>query len=202
MGSLVWLKKSKFRQGCGVSLGARVLGEWRVREGGVWREVGLCGGAVWRGRHALVWPLLVASNGSSQELRTKCLDLSNALDTRYPDSEARESFLPRTNQSTSTTTIMASSSSKKQYTPLASPTASYYDLSDNDEAEYNTITHHSTGRSVKLLYSKSKVNFPHRFFYGSSLISPRKKGLRAPFRLVKRQHPGLRSSPPPKTVTE
>lgn len=49
----------------------------------------------------------------------------------------------------------------KKFTPPASPTASYYDLSDNDddEEEYSTITHTSTGRGVKLLYSKSKVSF-------------------------------------------
>lgn len=47
----------------------------------------------------------------------------------------------------------------KKFTPPASPTASYYDLSDGEdsEEEYSTITHMSTGRGVKLLYSKSKV---------------------------------------------
>lgn len=44
-----------------------------------------------------------------------------------------------------------------EFTPPASPSGSYYDLSDDDEEEYNTITHTSTGRGVKLLYSKSKV---------------------------------------------
>jgi hypothetical protein len=39
-----------------------------------------------------------------------------------------------------------------------SPSASYYDLSDDEEGEYNTITHTSSGRGVKLLYSKSKVS--------------------------------------------
>ncbi|KAF3920419.1 hypothetical protein ABW20_dc0103972 [Dactylellina cionopaga] len=43
-----------------------------------------------------------------------------------------------------------------EYTPPASPTASFYDLSDDDE-DYSTITHTSTGRGVKLLYTKSKV---------------------------------------------
>ncbi|KAI9742002.1 MAG: GTPase activating protein [Cirrosporium novae-zelandiae] len=38
-----------------------------------------------------------------------------------------------------------------------SPTASFYDLSDNEEGGYNTIMHATTGRGVKLLYSKSKV---------------------------------------------
>lgn len=38
-----------------------------------------------------------------------------------------------------------------------SPAASFYDVSDEEEAEYNTIAHTSSGRGVKLLYSKSKV---------------------------------------------
>ncbi|RYP12659.1 hypothetical protein DL767_011194 [Monosporascus sp. MG133] len=44
--------------------------------------------------------------------------------------------------------------------PLArspSPTGSYYAMSDDEEGEYDTITHAATGRGVKLLYSKSKV---------------------------------------------
>ncbi|KAL9578173.1 MAG: hypothetical protein Q9212_005888 [Teloschistes hypoglaucus] len=39
----------------------------------------------------------------------------------------------------------------------ASPTASFYDLSDGEEGEYNTIMHSNSGRGVKLLFSKSKV---------------------------------------------
>ena len=42
-------------------------------------------------------------------------------------------------------------------TPPLSPTASFYDLSDDEEGEYNTIMHSSSGRGVKLLFSKSKV---------------------------------------------
>lgn len=38
-----------------------------------------------------------------------------------------------------------------------SPTASFYDVSDDDEVEYNTIAHSRSGRGVKLLFSKSKV---------------------------------------------
>ncbi|KAL8849154.1 MAG: hypothetical protein Q9198_011155, partial [Flavoplaca austrocitrina] len=38
-----------------------------------------------------------------------------------------------------------------------SPSASFYDLSDGEEGEYNTIMHSTSGRGVKLLYSKSKV---------------------------------------------
>ena len=38
-----------------------------------------------------------------------------------------------------------------------SPTASFFDMSDDEEGEYNTIMHSSSGRGVKLLFSKSKV---------------------------------------------
>lgn len=38
-----------------------------------------------------------------------------------------------------------------------SPTASFYDVSDDDEGEYSTIRHSKTGKGVKLLYTKSKV---------------------------------------------
>lgn len=39
----------------------------------------------------------------------------------------------------------------------SSPHGSFYDLSDIEEDEYNTITHTPSGRGVKLLFSKSKV---------------------------------------------
>lgn len=38
-----------------------------------------------------------------------------------------------------------------------SPTASFYDMSDDEEGEYNTVIHKKSGRGVKLLYTKSKV---------------------------------------------
>jgi hypothetical protein len=38
-----------------------------------------------------------------------------------------------------------------------SPSTSFYDLSDDEEGEYNTIRHKTSGRGVKLLYTKSKV---------------------------------------------
>ncbi|KAF2744501.1 putative GTPase activating protein [Sporormia fimetaria CBS 119925] len=40
---------------------------------------------------------------------------------------------------------------------MASPSASFYAMSDDEEGEYNTISHASSGRGVKLLYTKSKV---------------------------------------------
>ena len=39
----------------------------------------------------------------------------------------------------------------------ASPTASFYDMSDDEEGGYSTIRHSKTGKGVKLLYTKSKV---------------------------------------------
>ncbi|KAI6377549.1 hypothetical protein MCOR25_002531 [Pyricularia grisea] len=39
----------------------------------------------------------------------------------------------------------------------ASPAGSYYAMSDDEEGDYNTITHAESGKGVKLLYSKSKV---------------------------------------------
>ena len=47
-----------------------------------------------------------------------------------------------------------------QTTPPDSPissSASFYDLSDGEEGDYNTIMHSTSGRGVKLLFSKSKV---------------------------------------------
>lgn len=38
-----------------------------------------------------------------------------------------------------------------------SPAGSLYAMSDDEEGEYNTITHTQSGKGVKLLYSKSKV---------------------------------------------
>ncbi|KAK0727221.1 rab-GTPase-TBC domain-containing protein [Lasiosphaeria miniovina] len=39
----------------------------------------------------------------------------------------------------------------------ASPASSFYAMSDDEEGDYDTITHAQTGRGVKLLFSKSKV---------------------------------------------
>ena len=38
-----------------------------------------------------------------------------------------------------------------------SPSTSFYAMSDDEESDYNTITHTRSGRGVKLLYSKSKA---------------------------------------------
>ncbi|KAK6951897.1 hypothetical protein Daesc_006422 [Daldinia eschscholtzii] len=39
----------------------------------------------------------------------------------------------------------------------SSPTGSFYAMSDDEEGDYDTITHTETGKGVKLLFSKSKV---------------------------------------------
>ena len=41
-----------------------------------------------------------------------------------------------------------------------SPSASFYDVSDDDETEYSTIKHSKLEKGVKLLYTKSKVRNP------------------------------------------
>jgi hypothetical protein len=55
---------------------------------------------------------------------------------------------------------MTSSESSGPARPV-SPSNSFYALSDDEEGDYNTITHTTTGRGVKLLYSKSKVGTDH-----------------------------------------
>lgn len=40
----------------------------------------------------------------------------------------------------------------------ASPTASFYDMSDDEEGDYSTIRRSRSGKGVKLLYAKSKVS--------------------------------------------
>ncbi|TVY81018.1 GTPase-activating protein GYP7, partial [Lachnellula suecica] len=57
-------------------------------------------------------------------------------------------------QRTSGIVTMTSSSGPAR---AASPSNSFYALSDDEEGEYNTITHTTSGKGVKLLYSKSKA---------------------------------------------
>lgn len=47
----------------------------------------------------------------------------------------------------------------------ASPSTSYYAMSDDEEGGYNTITHTEARRGVKLLFSKSKVCIASRMAY-------------------------------------
>jgi hypothetical protein len=57
----------------------------------------------------------------------------------------------------------------------SSPSNSFYALSDDEEGEYNTITSTTTGKGVKLLFSKSKASltimavFERRFNAGCSI---------------------------------
>jgi TBC1 domain family member 15 len=52
---------------------------------------------------------------------------------------------------------MTASHNKTALRPPLSPSASFYDMSDDEEGDYNTIAHSSSEKGVKLLFSKSKV---------------------------------------------
>jgi TBC1 domain family member 15 len=52
---------------------------------------------------------------------------------------------------------MTQKTGKAPAKPPPSPTASFYDVSDEDEQDYSTISHTSSSKGVKLLFSKSKV---------------------------------------------
>ena len=53
---------------------------------------------------------------------------------------------------------MTASKGKSSSNNPPSPSASFYDMSDDEEGGYNTIAHSSPGKGVKLLFSKSKVS--------------------------------------------
>lgn len=86
---------------------------------------------------------------------------------------------------------MAGSGTK--YTPPPSPPspdASFYDVSDDEEDEYNTIAHSTSGRGVKLLFSKSKVcGLFHMLESRLTSIPP--IGLCPSQSIIQGQHPGL-----------
>jgi hypothetical protein len=52
---------------------------------------------------------------------------------------------------------MTQKTGKAPAKPPPSPTASFYDVSDEEEQDYSTISHTSSSKGVKLLFSKSKV---------------------------------------------
>lgn len=56
------------------------------------------------------------------------------------------------------TANMTQKTGKSPARALPSPTASYYDVSDEEEQDYSTISHKSSSKGVKLLFSKSKVS--------------------------------------------
>ena len=62
-----------------------------------------------------------------------------------------------TSSSTATATASSSFSAISHPPRPVSPAGSFYAMSDDEEGDYNTITHTETGRGVKLLFSKSKV---------------------------------------------
>jgi hypothetical protein len=85
------------------------------------------------------------------------------LEARGESLSYRESGIITSSPSTPFFTLTPHYAGPVQYTPPPSPpspSASFYDMSDEDEGEYNTIAHASSGKGVKLLYSKSKVCAP------------------------------------------
>lgn len=66
-----------------------------------------------------------------------------------------------TTTTTTTTTPGANNDSRNSESigkeRSSSPTGSFYAMSDDEESGFDTITHATSGRGVKLLYSKSKV---------------------------------------------
>ncbi|KAK4127571.1 putative GTPase activating protein [Parathielavia appendiculata] len=62
-----------------------------------------------------------------------------------------------TSQQNTTATPSSSFSTISHQLRPASPAGSFYAMSDDEEGDYNTITHTESGRGVKLLFSKSKV---------------------------------------------
>lgn len=71
-------------------------------------------------------------------------------------------------------------------------------MSDDEEGEYNTITHQESGKGVKLLFSKSKVR-PESSPRSTSLANSELTlclGLHSPNTLFQRQHSRLHSPPP------
>lgn len=94
-------------------------------------------------------------------------------------------------------------SSATQYTLTespVSPTASFYDLSDDEEGEYNTIMHSHSGRGVKLLFSKSKVRGRCASTL-AGLIIHRDLGLRTPNAIIQRQRSRIHCSDSAETIT-
>lgn len=81
---------------------------------------------------------------------------------------------------------MASSPTSTRSPP--SPSASFYDLSDDEEGEYNTIRHTETGRGVKLLYTKSKVRLRHDSPKRGVTANMSLTGLHPSYPICKRQH--------------
>ncbi|KAM7197023.1 Rab-GTPase-TBC domain containing protein [Naviculisporaceae sp. PSN 640] len=65
--------------------------------------------------------------------------------------------MTRITKMTSSSQAPPSAASSSERARPASPAGSLYAMSDDEEGDYDTITHTETGRGVKLLFSKSKV---------------------------------------------
>jgi len=72
-------------------------------------------------------------------------------------SQQQQQSQQTTSSSTATETASSSFSAISHPPRPVSPAGSFYAMSDDEEGDYNTITHTETGRGVKLLFSKSKV---------------------------------------------
>ncbi|KAK4151750.1 rab-GTPase-TBC domain-containing protein [Chaetomidium leptoderma] len=93
-------------------------------------------------------------------LITRMTSSPNAQPSSQQQQQQQQPTATSTSTTTSTTTAPTASSSFStiSHPPRpASPTGSFYAMSDDEEGGYDTITHTETGRGVKLLFSKSKV---------------------------------------------
>ncbi|KAK3326303.1 rab-GTPase-TBC domain-containing protein [Apodospora peruviana] len=73
--------------------------------------------------------------------------------TSSPQPSSSSTSSPPAATATASTSVAAAVSAARP----PSPTGSLYAMSDDEEGDYDTITHTETGRGVKLLFSKSKV---------------------------------------------
>jgi len=184
------------------------------------KDLGFEVSASFSGRPRVMWPGLVTPPRKEQTRHepTTCdriqpharhIKPRNDLNSHTQRSPARASTIRRNPiypaPASPAITIMASSSPPAR---PASPSNSFYALSDDEEGEYNTITHTTSGRGVKLLYSKSKVCWVasaknNQFFaYGDrhrTTLTPTSTGLRTPHSLCKRQYTRIHCSPSTET---
>src|SRR4051812_22525415 len=90
-----------------------------------------------------------------------------------------------------------------------SPSNSFYALSDDEEGEYNTITHTASGKGVKLLFSKSKVIYSQMPGHAGrkcgvvilNFANVPTTGLYPSYTICERQHTWLHSSTPTETTS-
>ncbi len=89
---------------------------------------------------------------------------SSSQSNPHPTLQQQQSQQTTTSSSsTATATPSAAATASSSFSTIShpprplSPAGSFYAMSDDEEGDYNTITHTETGRGVKLLFSKSKV---------------------------------------------